>query len=56
MIRTYGQGQATSITKRLDHHAEALLPNLYLASGAKLAFGAGFRAKRQRHDEVGTLI
>ena len=26
MIRTYGQGQATSITKRLDHHAEALLP------------------------------
>lgn len=26
MIRTNGQGQATSITKRLDHHAEALLP------------------------------
>jgi hypothetical protein len=26
MIRTYGQGKATSITKRLDHHAESLLP------------------------------
>jgi hypothetical protein len=26
MIRTYGQGQATSITKRLDHHAERLVP------------------------------
>lgn len=26
MIRTYGQGKATSITKRLDHHAETLLP------------------------------
>jgi hypothetical protein len=26
MIKTYGQGQATTITDRLDHHAEALLP------------------------------
>lgn len=26
VIRTYGQGQPTSITKRLDHHAAALLP------------------------------
>jgi hypothetical protein len=77
MIRTYGRGQATTITDRLDHHAEALLPlasalmngvlasevarddavhelhlgkgagdvNLYLSSGAKFAFRAGFDAE-----------
>jgi len=86
VIRTYGQGKATSITKRLDHHAEALMPlagalmngllasevardekihelhlgkgaggvNLYLASGAKFAFRAGYDAD-QRYERVEIL-